>query len=327
MMCFVSRNLLALLICTLFLVVPGSWGVAQPVFERDFERSVLSPTPTIEGDRFNGLIDDHQSIWDELTVLLALDGSKQPQDFGVNANLGGTASFNLALPLSRELGIGAQVGTGITASANAVRVYELLGESTGRVQNFTSVGLFQRLDNGWSYGFTHDFMYQNSFDRFRLGQWRLRATYDVSPTNQLGVTAMLRSFSDDGVFGGNVPVTLRTIDQIQVHWRHYWETGAQTSCWIGVAGRHSEDNAVTGFSPPKDSSFLFGADVLMPLTDTLALYGETNLIMPADTGTVDAFLGVQWSPRRHTSLARRGKYHALLPLAAPTSFAVDLIRN
>jgi hypothetical protein len=39
---------------------------------------------------------------DELTLFGGLDGSKQPQDFGVNANLGGQAHFNWGLPLSEQ---------------------------------------------------------------------------------------------------------------------------------------------------------------------------------------------------------------------------------
>ncbi len=53
---------------------------------------------------------------------------KQPQDFGVNANLGGQASFNWGVPLLSSYGLGMQLGSGVTATSNAVRVYELLGE-------------------------------------------------------------------------------------------------------------------------------------------------------------------------------------------------------
>jgi len=315
------RVFLSLLVLWIQLFAAGPTAYSQ----LDWANEEGGPAFSLQNNGRTGT--ETPTIWDELTILLAIDGSKQPQDFGVNANFGGTGSFNLGLPVSQALGIGAQVGTGITASANAVRVYELVGESTGRVQNFTSVGVFQRLDNGWSYGLTHDFLYQNSFDRFNLGQWRWRVTYDASPEHQFGVTTMLRSFSDDGLFLESIPVNLRTIDQLQFHWRRYWETGAQTTFWVGLAEGHGEDNAVTGFSPPQDECFLFGADILMPLTETLALYGETNLIMPADTGTVDAFLGIQWSPRHSSSMARRGRYSPLLPLAAPTSFAVDLVRQ
>jgi len=265
-----------------------------------------------------------RKLLDETSFLFAIDGSKQPQDFGVNANLGGHASMNVGIPLQEDYGIGAQFGTGITASANAVQVFELLGESTGRTQSFTTLGIFQRRESGFSWGFVHDFLYEKSFDRFQLGQWRIRGSYLVSKNDEVGVTSTLQSYSAQGTFGSNTSVTLIPMDQGSLYYRRFWETGAQTTGWIGIADKHGENNAVTGPAPGKNVPFLFGADLLMPLTTSLALYGETNMIMPSDTGTVDAFLGVQWFPGARAFKARRGKYSPLMPLASPTSFAVDL---
>lgn len=265
-------------------------------------------------------------LFDELTFLFAIDGTKQPQEFGVNAHVGGQASFNWGLPLSEQLGLGLQIGTGITSTANAVRVYELLGESTGRTQSYTTVGISQRVDR-WSVGVVHDFLYADYYDEFSLGQWRTRLSNDLTDSDQLGLTLFLRSYGDTGTFGDSTPVSLTPIDQFHAYWRHYWETGAQTSLWAGIAEGHGEDNAVTGYSPPKDQQFLFGSDVYMPLSDSLALYGECNMIMPTDTGTVDAFLGIQWSPSARAMKGRRGRFSPLLMLASPVSFAVDLARR
>ena len=264
------------------------------------------------------------NLFDEVSLLLAIDGSKQPQDFGVNANLGAQSSVNWGFPVVKDFGIGAQLGTGVTASANAVRVYELLGESTGRTQSFTTAGLFQRFDNGFSWGFAHDFLYEKSFDTFHLGQWRIRGSYLLTPDDEIGITSTLQSYSDSGTFGTNTAVRLTPIDQGSLYYRRFWATGAQTTAWLGMADKHGENNAVTGPSPAQRRPFLFGGDVFMPLSDSLALYGETNMIMPSDTGTVDAFLGIQWFPGGRAFRARRGKYSPLLQLASPTSMAVDL---
>lgn len=266
------------------------------------------------------------SIFDEFSALLAMDGSKQPQDLGVNANAGLQASMNWGLPVWANRNIGMQIGTNMTATQNAVRVYELLGESTTRSQSFTTVGAFQRLDSGFAWGGVYDFLYEDSFDHFMLGQWRLRASYALGATNELGVTTQLRSTSDTGNWDFNTPITLSPINQASTYWRKFWSTGAQTTLWIGVADRHSEDNIVTGPSPGKDDSFLYGADVFMPLTRSLAIYGETNMITPFDTGTVDAFLGVQWFPGCRAAQARRGKFSPLLPTASPVSFSTDWSR-
>ncbi len=281
-------------------------------------------TQTATTPKLRNRIPSPSSLVDELTFLFAIDGSKQPQDFGVNANLGGNASMNLGIPIFEEYGIGAQVGTGITASANAVRVFELLGESAGRTQSFTTLGFFQRRDNGFSWGFVHDFLYEKSFDTFQLGQWRIRGSYLLTSNNELGVTASLNSYSDRGRFGASTPVVLSPIEQGSLYYRRFWGTGAQTTAWFGIADKHGENNAITGPSPAMKIPFLFGADLMMPLSASLAIYGETNMIMPSDTGSVDAFLGVQWFPGGRAFRARRGRFSPIMSLASPTSFAVDL---
>lgn len=259
----------------------------------------------------------------DFSLFMGLSGSKQTQDFGVNANFGGQASVNLGVPLVPSLGISAQLGTGVVSTGNAVQVFELLGETSDRFQSFTTIGLFQRLENGFSWGFAHDYLFQESFDEFSLSQWRIAGEFALTPVDRVGVTAMLESTSASGTFAGTTLVTLTPITQGKVYWRHFWDTGAQTTTWIGIADEHGEDNAVTGPGVDQDNQFLFGSDLLMPLTDQISVYGEANIIFPVDTGAIDAFLGFQWRPRG-SAIARRGKQSPLLPLASPATFTVDL---
>lgn len=267
---------------------------------------------------------DAQPEWlRHLTFFSGIDGSKQPQDFGVNANLGLQAHGNTSFVLNEESGLGLQLGTGLVASQNAVQVYELLGEATDRVQSYTTAGLFQRTDSGFLWALAHDLLVEESYDRFVLSQWRGRVGYDTDEANQFGLTAQVRALDDSGAFN-NAPVTLRTINQGSVYWRHVWESETQTTFWLGLAEGHGENNAVTGPAPAKDTVPLFGADFLAPLNDHWALYGETNLIMPADTGTVDAFLGFVWYPGGGAKLARRTAFAPVLPVASPTTVSVDL---
>lgn len=261
---------------------------------------------------------------EELTLFVGIDGSKQPQDFGVNANLGSQTHINWGVPVYHPWGIGLQAGTNFVASANAVQVYELVGESTGRTQSYSTIGLFQRTEFGFSWGFAYDYLYQKSFDTFNMSQWRLRAAFDMTPQSQVGITANLSGGEDSGVFGTATAVTLEPITQANFFYRRFWQTGTQTTFWLGMANGHGENNAVTGPGRDQDPAFLFGADILAPLNDRLAIYGETNMIMPSDTGTVDAFLGLQWSVGGNAAASRRGHYSPLLPVASATSFSVDL---
>ncbi len=268
--------------------------------------------------------DVEPSIFDEFTFFGGIDGSKQPQDFGVNANLGIQSQFNWGLPISRRLGLGLQLGSAIVMSENAVRVYELLGEATDRDQWFTTLGIFQRTESGWSWALAYDFLREKSFDTASLGQWRARVAYDLNETNQVGVTGQFDDRDDQAIFGAATPVRLKPITQGSFFWRHIWESSTQTTCWLGMAEGHGENNAVTGPSPAKDNVFVFGADILAPLNPNWAIYGETNLMSPADTGTVDAFLGLMWYPNCGAYRARQGQFAPVLPTAAPTSFSVDL---
>lgn len=272
----------------------------------------------------NALLQDSESGWlKSLTMLGGIDGSKQPQDYGVNANLGLQGNVNASIAIDEESGLGLQAGTGIVGSQNAVRVYELLGEATSRTQSYTTIGLFQRTDSGFVWAIAHDFLIEQSYDTFLLSQWRGRVGYDVNGLNQYGITAQLRGLEDTGNFLGG-PVSLRTINQGSLYWRHTWETQTQTTFWLGLAENHGENNAVTGPSAAQGIVPLLGADFLAPLNDHFALYGETNLMMPADTGTVDAFLGLQWFPHGGAKLARRTRFSPVFAVAAPTSISVDL---
>lgn len=265
------------------------------------------------------------SWYDQLTLFAGLDGSKQPQDFGVNANLGAQLHANWGVPLSEDYGIGAQIGHGFVATDNAVQVFEGVGEARSRTQNYTTLGLFQRRDDGYSWGFTHDWLNQESYDDFQLRQWRVRVAKDITCQDQIAVSGNLTNGGDNGQFGA-VTVRLEAIDQVNLSWRHWWPTGVQTTCWAGLAEGHSEANIALGDRPAFGESLLIGADLIAPLNDHLAIYGETNLIFPADTGTVDAFLGVQFYPGGGARHARRGRFSPLLPVASPTSFSTNLSR-
>ena len=80
-----------------------------------------------------------------------------------------------------------------------------------------------------------------------------------------------------------------------------------------------------------DDSYLstapaFGADFRAPLNDYMSLFGEANFILPADTGTVDAYLGVEFYP---AAVAAKWRDQAFAPILRPASsptFAVDVRR-
>jgi hypothetical protein len=62
------------------------------------------------------------NLFDGLSLFGGLDGSKQPQDLGVNANMGGRVAFNWGIPIVKEWGLGVQVGAAYNFADNAVQV-------------------------------------------------------------------------------------------------------------------------------------------------------------------------------------------------------------
>ncbi len=261
-------------------------------------------------------------LFDELTFFGGIDGSKQPQDFGGNANLGGQVNANWGIPLVSQFGIGLQLGTGFVLSDNAVQVFELVGEATDRWQHYTTIGLYQRHDV-YAWGVSYDHLYEESYDNFSLGQVRLGASILLTPHLETGITTRIATSSDQGAFG-TTNVSLKPINQGSIYLRKFWETGVQSTCYFGIADGHGENNVIVGAAPDFGNSFVLGADFLAPLSDHLALYGETNLIMPSDTGVVDAFLGFQFYPSGGAKCGRRTPYAPFFNVAAPTSFSVDL---
>src|SRR6056297_907136 len=230
-------------------------------------------------------------LLENLSLFAGLEGSKQPQDFGVNANFGGRFHANLGIPLIESEGLGLQIGTSLNYTDNAVQVFERLNGYRDRFQNFTTVGLFRRANNGWTWAAGYDFLFQDYYDNFNLGQWRGDVSYRLDRCNELGTWFAIRGHSDDGFYDA-IPLTLRPITQGSLYWRRNWENDIQTTLWAGIADGHGEVNLALGDLEPVNERFVFGADVFVPISPKLAIFGQANFITPADSGTVDSFFGL-----------------------------------
>ena len=293
-------------------VAPATFAQATPLPDASCQPCALSAPPP------SGLLDN-------FSVFLGLDGAKQPQDFGVNAQFGGRASFNWGMPLWAPWGLGVQVGTALDATADAVQVTEPLIGSAGRTQSFTTVGVFQRTRFGANWGVVYDFLAQEYYATSFLGQWRINVSLDVTPRSTFGAWSALNGFGDRANFGAT-EVILSPITQTNVYWRYQWPTSVFTTLWAGMANQHGQVNAVLGDRPRLRDTFVFGAELLVPLTDRLAIFGQGNFITPVASGTVDAYLGFVFYPRGGVRRAYSATYAPLQTVAAPTNFAVDLRR-
>jgi hypothetical protein len=268
----------------------------------------------------------HSWAWLETLELFGgLEGSKQPQDFGVNAEFGGRLHVNWGVPLLPAWGVGIQVGTAIDLTDNAVQVFERLEGNSDRMQEYTTVGIFQRIGE-LNWAVVYDFLHESYYDQFNLGQVRAKVGYHITRCDEIGAWGTISTEKDNGTFA-TIPLTLRPIDQASAFWRHTWENCAQTTIWVGGCPGHGQVNLALGDLPAVGARVVFGADLHIPLSDNWAIFGEANFLTPANSGTVDAYLGFCYYIGGSAHGFRERQFSPVLPVADATDFAVDLNRR
>ena len=291
---------------------PGSDDAAPPVAAAG-GAVVLSP-----GEPRHALLEN-------LNVFFGPDGSKQPQDLGINANMGVRAAASLGIPLVERAKLGAQIGAAFNYSTNAVHVLDQVEGTDHRTQTFITAGIFERVSPKFNWGLAYDALFEHYYDDFRLGQVRGQVGFGVTASNEIG-TWFTRSVQGDSGLMGSTGVRLDPVNQANVYHRHTWANFAQTTAWVGMANGHQ--NVVWVF--PDNSRdrhvLVYGAQLFMPLSDRFAVTGSANLVQPADTGTVDAYLGISFFPGRSALRASRGVYTPLASIANNPEMAVDLRR-
>lgn len=259
------------------------------------------------------------------SLFAGLDGSKQPQDLGINANMGARLATDVGLPLWRSGGIGLHVGGAANFSDAAVHVLDQIEGTSRRSQYFATVGLFQRTDAGLRWAAAYDYQFEDYYDTFALGQVRGQAGWGVTRQDEVGVWFAKSVQGDDGIMG-DTPVRLEPISQVNAYLQHTWPSRAWTSVWAGMAEGH--DNVVWVLPPDtrNDRVLVYGAELHMPLSDRFAINGAANFLTPTSTGTVDAHLGLTWYPGRHVLDADAYRFAPVLTSANNATFPVDLAR-
>lgn len=300
-----------------------------PAFPKDPIADVLDASKPIENyrtlPRTNGSCNEcyPNQLLENLSLQLALDGSKEPEDLGINANFGFRAAFNWGIPLAEDLGIGMQVGSALNYSRTAIGVLKLIGGPTDRLQSYTTLGLFQRSDSGWNFGIAYDFRFDDYYLEIDTSQWRAQVSKYVTDWDEVGLFGSWRDRIDTQQVAGQT-LFFRPIDQLCLFWRHIWEGDIVTRGWVGLAEEHGRFSLLRPGQTWINHPFAFGADFQVPLTNSLALFGEAHFITPNDTGTVTATLGIAWYPGGGARTSARSRFAPLLPLANNPFFAVDV---
>ncbi len=302
--------------------LPAPGEPISPDFPPPIDGDVFHLSPLPENADLHG--PQRLGCFDDLSLFFGFDGSKGPEDLGVNANFGLRGAFNWGLPIWESHGLGVQVGSAVNYANNTLRVLKSVNGTTDRVQSFTTVGLFQRTDFGLNWGVGYDFLAEDYYRSLTFGQWRGQIGHQIGPNNEVGVWTAIRSFGDSARVAGQ-SFGLKPITQGNLFWRHIWGNETVTRVWVGLAEEHGRFVLGAPANSAVHHPFVFGADLYVPLTDHFALFGEANFITPNDTGTVTATLGIAFYPGGRAKNTARSRYAPLLPAANNPTFAIDVL--
>ncbi len=302
---------LGVLAVTLLAAVPRAAAAQTPTADPP----VAPPAAQGPAPRINAL--------DNLSVFFGLDGSKQPQDLGINANVGARFAVNWGFPISYADNLGGQLGVAANLSDAAVHLLDQVEGTSRRMQTYVTTGVFQRTPNRVSWGAAYDLLVQDYYDTVILGQLRGQIGVGLSDRHEMGAW-LTKSLHGAHAMVGATNVRLDPISQANGYSSHVWPSNARTTLWVGMAAGH--DNVVYGLSrePRKDFVLVYGAELHMPLSDRFAVTGAANFLTPTATGTVDAFLGVVFYPGRGVMRRAPGPFNPLTPVGGSPMFPVNL---
>jgi hypothetical protein len=263
-------------------------------------------------------------LFDFLSIGAGFNGSKDPQTLGIDAHNGFRTEINWGIPLWRDWGVGVQVGTAFNYEKSAVRVLQSLDGTDDRAQIFSTIGLYQRAANGWHWGIAYDWLHETYFDNFDVTQWRAQVGYQFTDSDEVGVWATTRDQRAD-VRLVTTPFAFSPTSQVNAFWRHVWWHNIETRFWVGYVPQHSEFLFVEGGNPVARGQLSYGSQIFVPLSDSVAIWGEANFILPTNSGTVNAALGLAFYPGGRTlQQTVRNTFAPLFRVANNATMSIDV---
>ncbi|MCC7083778.1 MAG: hypothetical protein IT427_02085 [Pirellulales bacterium] len=252
----------------------GGCGPRYGPFNGPYGRPwVLAPIDWLFGGLWHcgpywGACDPCSNWWwgQDFTVFGGVHDFRSPVNIVGNSNFGFQEGVNWAAPLWQEFGLGAQVGFQVTQSnlqSNAINLYD-----DYRKQTFLTAGLFHRPcdGRGWQYGVVFDYLHDDYYQLFDVGQLRGELGWLLDCQNELGfwfATGMFDSDNrNDNVILG--ATTYSAINQYAFYYRRRFCRGGEGRLWGGFAG---------------NSGGLIGADVRLPISSAWAVESGFNYVI------------------------------------------------
>ncbi len=256
--------------------------------------------------------------WQHISLSTSIEAFKGPLDLdNQNGNFGLQFGINAGFPAIKRWGVGVQVGT--SAVLSDFHGTQFTGD-TIRSQNFTTVGLYQRVPMAQrlQWGFAFDWLYDDYYDSLSMSQWRVKLGYDLTPRSEIGIWAAIPDEGDNALLqGGAAPIfnRFKPVAQGNLYYQHCLDSGTSLTAWLGLAEEPGE--------------IIFGADARVPITRRLALFGGFNYIEPSANGVGgqdeemwSVSLGIEFTPGYHQNHCRSRRRAPFFPLANNGTFAI-----
>jgi hypothetical protein len=252
---------------------------------------------------------------DETALFLGVQGFTNPLDHGLppafgtnNGNFGYHEGVNFAGHFGKWLGLGS-LGLGYQVGATFLQS-DLNGnlvngaQTKNRDQQFFTAGLFRRAHDGYGLqgGFVYDYMHDNYWTKYSVGQIRIELSYLTFLGHEFGFWGAF-SIHDGHDLVNGTPLGFQTIDMYNGFYRYTFDNGAQGRVWFG--GTDNRQGIV-------------GSDFRLPLANRWDLWGWYNYIIPNHSGFVgvnnqgwNLTLNLVWYPGRKCDGIHNTPFRAL----------------
>jgi hypothetical protein len=273
--------------------------------------------------------------------IFGFDSFKGVSDSLFQSNFGVVTGLNAATPVPglSDYGIGWQLGMtyGVYDIDGGWRYRDSAAQS--QQQTFVTTG-FYRKGNGdqrLSFGLVYDWMLNDNWGVLgtspTLGQWRGQVEYAVGDCNAIGLYGSMRDLgSQQRVYNTQryyLDTETRAISQVNLFWHHKFCSGADSWLWVGVPERERLDRVDGGSL----GDWIIGANIQVPITERLALYGNAQYMHPSAAASRSASIdstwnvgaGIMWYFGGHAeSHSLNGKcWLPYMPVANNSTFLVD----
>jgi hypothetical protein len=231
--------------------------------------------------------------------IFGFDSFKGVSD--LQTNFGAVTGLNGAFPLPgfQKAGFGWQLG----ATYGGYDFDGRLVNNTRRSQQqaFVTTGLFRKASNDRriSFGVVYDMMINDGWGYDALepppnfGQLRAQVEVMINEVNSVGIYGCTRQLSHryyyvDPQFG-TIYLTDRPMEQLNFFWHHKFESGADSRIWFGLP----EQCRIQGNGSLSD--WIIGANVEVPFSNHLALYGNAQYVHPSASAGALASIESMWN--------------------------------